>query len=149
MTAYDAIVAALEAQGMRTFVRSDGTRSQCPVHGSRGLTLSVRAGDGRAFVHCFAGCDDDEVLAAVGLAVRDLFDEPRGSGGTYVPPRREPTPWETALAGLGIYNGPSIDHVLNRMVVEEVKTGVICGDCLTPPSPWRCSCGALKVRDAG
>lgn len=167
MTAYDTIVAALEAHGMKTFVRSDGARSQCPVHAGRSQSLSVRRLDDRAAVKCFAGCDDTDVLAAIGLGVRDLFDQPATKPQAYTPPKL--SPWEEALARLGIHNGPSIDHVLHRMEVEERKaagetghgvgcceprageaatTKRMCGDCLTPPSPWSCSCGALRVGGA-
>lgn len=125
MSAYETIVAALEDHGMRTYVRSDSTRAQCPVHQSRGLTLSVRRMPDRASVLCFAGCDDTDVLSAIRLGVRDLFDEPRSTSTTPTSmySRPEPTAWEAAMAELGIRNPPSLDHVLNRMVVEAMKEG--------------------------
>ena len=55
----------------------------CPAHGDKNPSLSIREvltpeGEGRARIHCFAGCGDLEVLQAVGLTVRDLFDNPKG-----------------------------------------------------------------------
>ena len=48
--------------------------ARCPAHVDRGPSLSVRdAGDGRTLVHCFAGCDVADVLAAVGATWDDLF----------------------------------------------------------------------------
>lgn len=51
-------------------------RARCPTHGGKSLTLSIRdMDDGRVLVHCFAGCDVGDVLAAVGLTVSNLFPE--------------------------------------------------------------------------
>lgn len=50
-------------------------RARCPGHLSRSLSLSVRRSgrDGRVLIHCFAGCDTEKVLRAVGLTFRDLY----------------------------------------------------------------------------
>lgn len=46
----------------------------CPAHDDQSPSLSIREGDdGRCLVHCFAGCHAADVLAAVGLELRDLF----------------------------------------------------------------------------
>jgi len=48
--------------------------ARCPAHEDRRPSLSVRElDDGRVLLHCFAGCPVDEVVAAVGLELRDLF----------------------------------------------------------------------------
>jgi hypothetical protein len=48
--------------------------AKCPGHGDRSASLSVREmDDGRILLHCFAGCDTAEVVAAVGVEIRDLF----------------------------------------------------------------------------
>ena len=55
--------------------------AQCPAHDDKGPSLSIReTSDGRVLVHCFAGCGVDEVVAAVGLDLSDLFP-PRESHG--------------------------------------------------------------------
>src|SRR5258708_32833715 len=59
--------------------------ARCPAHGDRNPSLSISVGgDGRALVYCHAGCSTDEVIAAIGLAPRDLFadDERRGEGNS-------------------------------------------------------------------
>ncbi|MFU2330204.1 AAA family ATPase [Pseudomonas sp. NFX98] len=54
----------------------DSFMAVCPAHQDKSPSLSLsRAGDGRALVHCFAGCDPRDVLGAVGLEMRDLFPE--------------------------------------------------------------------------
>lgn len=52
--------------------------AQCPAHDDRGPSLSVRdVGDGRTLLHCFAGCEVADVLAAIGATWADLFPERR------------------------------------------------------------------------
>lgn len=46
----------------------------CPAHDDKGPSLSIRAlEDERTLVHCFAGCEVQAVLAAVGMSLEDLF----------------------------------------------------------------------------
>jgi hypothetical protein len=48
----------------------------CPGHEDRRPSLHIRAGrDGRAMLHCRAGCRTSDVLRARGLAFRDLFEQ--------------------------------------------------------------------------
>lgn len=50
--------------------------AKCPAHEDRGPSLSIReTDDGRVLVHDFAGCGAADVVAAVGLELRDLFPE--------------------------------------------------------------------------
>lgn len=50
--------------------------ARCPAHEDRTPSLSVReTDDGTCLVHCFAACSPADVLAAVGLELRDLFPE--------------------------------------------------------------------------
>lgn len=46
----------------------------CPAHADNRPSLAIREGaDGRALLHCHAGCTVDAVLAALDLTARDLF----------------------------------------------------------------------------
>lgn len=59
-------------------VKQQGERhvACCPAHQDKSPSLSLSRGkDGRALVHCYAGCETRDVLAAVGLEMRDLFPE--------------------------------------------------------------------------
>lgn len=46
----------------------------CPAHEDKSPSLTIRElDDGRVLVHCFADCEVEDVLAAVGMAIEDLF----------------------------------------------------------------------------
>ncbi|MDP9395147.1 MAG: hypothetical protein M3Q27_13280, partial [Actinomycetota bacterium] len=55
----------------------DGQRmARCPAHEDRAPSLSVSRGeDGRVLLHCHAGCNLADVLAALELTPADLFDD--------------------------------------------------------------------------
>jgi hypothetical protein len=57
-----------------------GWVARCPAHEDRSPSLSVReGGEGRVLVYCHAGCPTEDVVAAIGLTMRDLFaDHLRG-----------------------------------------------------------------------
>jgi hypothetical protein len=64
-----------------------GWTALCPAHDDTRPSLSVNEGDdGRALVHCFAGCAADDVIKACGLNMADLFagtgDQGHGSIAT-------------------------------------------------------------------
>jgi putative DNA primase/helicase len=66
--------------------RLEGVRKQgqcftalCPSHKDTNNSLSFRIGsDGRILIHCFAGCEPEEIVAAMGLRMSDLFPSKRG-----------------------------------------------------------------------
>lgn len=45
----------------------------CPYHRDDKASLSISEGNDRILMHCHAGCDTKEILAAVGLKESDLF----------------------------------------------------------------------------
>ena len=52
----------------------NGWTGSCPAHDDRNPSLSVAEGDdGRVLLHCFAGCEVEEIVAALGLTMSDLF----------------------------------------------------------------------------
>ena len=54
--------------------RGKGWEANCPCHEDRKPSLSLSEGaDRRALVNCFAGCATADILAAIGLTMRDLF----------------------------------------------------------------------------
>lgn len=58
--------------------RSGAFTARCPAHNDRGPSLAIReADDGRVLLHCFAGCETESVLHAVGMDFEDLFPQSR------------------------------------------------------------------------
>ena len=71
MTALDTLLARLDKVRQRA---PDQWSARCPAHDDGGPSLSVKAvADGRVLIHCFAGCDVEQVVDAVGLQLQDLF----------------------------------------------------------------------------
>jgi hypothetical protein len=56
---------------------------QCPAHDDRNPSLSITRIEGQALIHCFAGCDNREVVGALGLTMSDLYDDPKGATYPY------------------------------------------------------------------
>lgn len=56
--------------------RGSSFMARCPAHADRGPSLSLRQGENaRILVHCFAGCRPEEIVAALGLTLADLFED--------------------------------------------------------------------------
>jgi hypothetical protein len=50
--------------------------ASCPSHEDKSPSLSVRElDDGRILMHCFGGCNVDQVLSSISLSIEDLFPE--------------------------------------------------------------------------
>lgn len=77
----DNVTAALKARGSKT----DGTCWQCPAHEDGRPSLKVDAATGpdgeRVLVYCHAGCSPEAVVEALGLSMRDLFDNAHATPG--------------------------------------------------------------------
>jgi len=62
---------------------------RCPAHDDRSPSLAIKdCGDGRILLHCFAGCDVESVLDALGLSFSDIMPERVGEMHTYKPVRQ-------------------------------------------------------------
>lgn len=48
----------------------------CPAHDDRKASLSVKQGDKGVVLFCHAGCETRHIAAALGIEIKDLFDEP-------------------------------------------------------------------------
>ena len=89
--------------------------AQCPAHDDRSPSLSIRAcDDGRVLLYCFAGCETESVLAAVGMTFPDIMPERIGTEHSYRPvPLRIP-PRDALI---------TLDH-------ESLVVAIIAGDFL-------------------
>ncbi len=48
----------------------------CPAHDDRSPSLGIKLlDDGKILINCFAGCAAGDVMAAVGLSLKDLFPD--------------------------------------------------------------------------
>jgi len=72
-------------------------KALCPAHDDQDPSLSITEGnDGRVLLKCFAGCSFDEIVEAVGLEPKELFEEggrefdPAPNGATLQHPPRKP-----------------------------------------------------------
>ncbi|TAN40335.1 MAG: hypothetical protein EPN22_17400 [Nitrospirae bacterium] len=64
---------------------SNGYLARCRAHDDRHSSLSVAQGDdGRILLKCFAGCESERIVEALGLTMKDLFN-----GDPDTEPRRE------------------------------------------------------------
>lgn len=66
-------------------MRANGAKgmAQCPAHEDRDPSLSIRRIEGSVLLHCHGSCHTDDVLAAINLSKRDLYDEPKGATYAY------------------------------------------------------------------
>lgn len=53
---------------------SNGFVALCPSHDDAKQSLSVKESDGKTLLKCFAGCDTQEIVSALGLTMQDLFE---------------------------------------------------------------------------
>lgn len=108
----------------------------CPAHVDRSPSLSIRElDDGRVLVHCFSGCDVEEVLGAVGLKFDALYPEKAIEHGK---PERRPFPAADIL----------------RAIMAEVTIAYLCakdvsvGHQLTPADLARLLVAAGRIQAA-
>lgn len=90
-------------------------KARCPAHQDRSPSLSVRqTGDGTILLHCFAGCDVSDVLAAVGMDIRDLFPQALAH---HIAPRR---------AGLSAFDMAQVlrhELLIVELLAEDLANG--------------------------
>ena len=59
--------------------------SFCPAHDDcTHPSLSLKAENGKLLLHCFAGCQPEDIVSEIGLQMKDLFV--KGGGGFFIPP---------------------------------------------------------------
>lgn len=84
----------------------------CPAHDDREPSLSVAEGDdGRALLKCFAGCDTESIVKALGLTMADLFEQRNGVRREFVstPPKPHATAQPCNLENYARLKGLPVD----------------------------------------
>lgn len=111
--------------------------ARCPAHDDRGPSLSVRElDDGRILVHCFAGCDVHDVLAAVDLNISDLF--PPRSIAHSAKPERRPFPAADVLRAVAF----------EALVVAAAAVALLAGEPLTTVDRERLILAVSRIQSA-
>lgn len=96
--------------------------ARCPAHDDRSPSLAIKdGGDGRILLHCFAGCETQDVLSAVGLTFADLMPERIGSEHSYKPVRKR----FDAGQVLRVLRSEAI---LVAIAAENIAEGITLGD---------------------
>ncbi len=52
-----------------------GWQACCPAHDDKAPSLSISNEDGKTLLHCHAGCSTQDVVAALGINLADLFED--------------------------------------------------------------------------
>ena len=97
----------------------------CPAHDDRSPSLSLKdCGDGRILIYCFAGCETEDVLSALGLTFADLMPEKIGTEHRY-----KPRKWLSARDALEALDHEALvvsiigaDFLQHREIGEETWT---------------------------
>lgn len=61
-------------KGVKRGAAPDQWITLCPSHDDHNPSLSVGEGDGKTLLRCFAGCEPEQILAAIGLPITALFE---------------------------------------------------------------------------
>ena len=117
--------------------------ARCPAHDDKSPSLSVRDAGERVLFHCHAGCNADDILAAIGLSWTDLY----------------PDRWEaakrSAFATAGKRSKPmqrllycGIDVEVERTILRFVAADLRNGRTLTIEDRARAEVARLRVQAA-
>ena len=108
----------------------------CPAHADKGPSLSLReTDDGRVLVYCFAGCSSVDILAAVGLELRDLYPEPLA---VHHKPERRPFPAVDVLRCIAF----------EALVVSAAAAALLAGEPFGPAERERLILAAGRIQSA-
>src|SRR5262245_41759402 len=70
----ETVLSTLRSRGYEPKKSGASWASQCPAHEDQNPSLSICEGkDGRALVHCHAGCSAETIVKAIGLTLSDLM----------------------------------------------------------------------------
>lgn len=95
----------------------------CPAHQDRSPSLAIReTADGTILMKCFAGCPTGDVLAAIGLELKDLF--PQRDNDAYTASKRTGERWvpRDVLAAV------AREALIALLAAEAVQSGTLLSD---------------------
>lgn len=128
--------------------------ARCPAHGDRAPSLSVSIGNAAVLLHDFGGCSKENIVAAIGLTMADLFPKTndawrRQQDGLRRQMRATPVETATTLLRRELervreaererlgYDPPVTSRTVNAV---RARVGRICGVELAPIPAfvWEC-----------
>ena len=56
-------------------IGNDRYKAICPAHDDRSPSLAIKDDNGKLVIHCFSGCENSDIVAAIGLTLGDLMPE--------------------------------------------------------------------------
>lgn len=86
------VLAALEAVGCAARQSGSKFMARCPAHDDHMPSLSVSEGRDGVLLKCWAGCETERVLEALGLTWRDLFNDDHHGSQAWPRAPKSPTP---------------------------------------------------------
>jgi hypothetical protein len=108
-----------------------GYKARCPAHDDHDPSLSITEGaEGRVLVKCLAGCPTDQVLAAKGLKMRDLFPTTTNGNGKK----------RTAVASHATMQPPAVS-------AEKTRQKRVAGEATTEKDPATVDTGGLTLAE--
>lgn len=104
----------------------------CPAHPDKQASLTITRGRTGTLIHCHAGCQIDDILAAVGLKKSDLFYENKtqGSSWQHYIERREHRKIE-AIYNYNSFTSGEYTFTKIRMQDKRMIYGVLCNGRFT------------------
>jgi hypothetical protein len=111
---------------------SSGWLVSCPLpdhgqgRGDRNPSVSVTEGsDNCALVHCQAGCETGDIVAAWGLTMADLFEHRNGhrGGESYTPSENGSTDQPATLENYAAYVGLPIEYLKSLSLEQYYRLG--------------------------
>lgn len=125
--AAERFIDTLRERGAVVNVNGRRAMAQCPAHDDRNPSLCITPTEGSVLLHCFAGCETADVLAAVDLTMADLYDSPKGAEYPYSDGRRvHRTPdkdfWQTGnTRGRALYHAERLGDAQTVYICEGEK----------------------------
>jgi hypothetical protein len=116
-------------------VGKDKYKAKCPAHDDRTPSLSVKeCDDGRTLIHCFAGCDPESILDAVGLTFADIMPERLTDMSI------KPQKWLNPADALA-----TLDH--ESLAVAIIGADILASKEMTPDSEARLLAAVGRIND--
>ncbi len=111
-TSYQRLIDDLRTNGSSCKEKSDGkATAQCPAHADNNPSLSITRIEDSVLVHCHAGCSTEQVMAALGRTLADLFDNRRSTSYLYPDGRIVKRLPNKSFPQQGNTNGKALFHV--------------------------------------